>query len=57
MKRKILFKSVVDDHVRIEEIEGLDLSRIREKADEARHQTERFMLLSDSQVEQLREQL
>ena len=57
MKRKVLFQSVANDEVRIEEIEDLDLSRIREKADEGRHQTERFMVLTDRQVEQLREQL
>ena len=57
MERDVLFKSVIGDYIRIEKIEGLDLSRIREKADEERHQAEKFIILSDRQVQQLREQL
>ena len=57
MERHVLFKSVTGDYIRIEKIEGLDLSRIREKADEERHQAEKYMVLSERQVQQLREEL
>lgn len=53
MRRTVLFKSGTEQ-VRIEQIEGLDLSRIQEKADEDRHQAERYLLLTGSQIEKLR---